>query len=56
MSKGEKEAAVVFVYMQYSTLIATNYKGFERSLLMSENHLRENHENQLQNRYFAPEQ
>ena len=52
-SKREEVATLLFLYMQYSTQMVTNYKGFERYLLVSENQLRENHENRLENQYFA---
>jgi len=51
-AKREEDATFFFEYVQYTTQTATNYKGFERSIPVSENQVRENHENQHQNRCF----
>ena len=51
-SKREEDATFLFVYVQYTTQTVTNYKDFKRSLPVSENQLRENHENLHQNMCF----
>ena len=36
-SKREEDTTFILVYVQYTTQTVTNYKGFERSLPVSEN-------------------
>ena len=51
-SKRDERQCSLFVCVEYSTPMATNYEGFERYLPVSENQLREYHEKGAQNRCF----
>ena len=51
-SKREEDATFLFVYVQYTIQTVPNCKGFKRSIPVSENQLRENHENRPQKMCF----